>query len=112
MAPVEVQLASQFSGAHSLGDAAQDQDDRAGAVVNALQSRTGEGVEDPATRAAPIIHNRRTAAAMNPKMVGAVAVRAGHPLGVRPGERLGITGVFIRQIAMGKSMVSSPLGGF
>jgi hypothetical protein len=102
VAAVAVQLAGQLSGGHSWDNAAQDQEDRAGAVGEALQGGAGKGVEDPPAGAAPIIDDRLTAAAMNAEAIGPATVGTGHSLRVKPGDQLMVAGIFIQQVKDGE----------
>src|SRR5262249_49682288 len=99
--PMAVQLARQLGRGYPLGDAAEDQEDGAGAVMEALQGGAGEGVEHPATVAAPVIEHRLSGAARDVELI-VVAVGAGQPSRMNPGEQAVVAGLFIQQVTDGE----------
>jgi hypothetical protein len=98
---VAAQLAGEPGGGDPLGEASEDQhqfDDR---PLGALQSRTGEGVEDPTAGRAAIVEDRGAMAAMDAQAVAGPAAGASQTGGVKPGEQLGVAGVRVHQLGEG-----------
>jgi hypothetical protein len=94
---VAVQFAGQSGGGDPWGEAAEDQDRLAGPALGAVQGRAGEGVEDPTAVAAAEVQDRGAAPAMDGHAVVSMAARAGHAVGVQPGDELVIARLFIHQ---------------
>jgi hypothetical protein len=92
---VAVQFAGQLGGGDALGEAAEDQDQFTGPALGAVQGRAGEDVEDPVAVAAAEVQHRVAATTMDDQAVVLMAARAGHPVGVQPGDKLGIARLFI-----------------
>src|SRR6185312_992652 len=78
---------------------AEDQHQLAGPALGAVQGRAGEGVEGATAMAAAEVQDRGAATAMNGHAVVSMAARAGHAVGVQPGDELVIARLFIHQVA-------------
>src|SRR5262249_31459899 len=79
MPPAGAQLARQPGGGSALGDAAEDQGDLAGPEAGLVPVGAGEGVEDAAAGPAAVVEHRVAVAAVDAKVGGAAASRAGEP---------------------------------
>jgi hypothetical protein len=95
---VAAQLAGQLGGGGALGEAAEDQDQLAGAAAEAVQGRAGEGVEDPAAVAAAEVGDRGATAGVDAEAIVSMAPRAGQSVGVQPSQELGVAGGFVHQV--------------
>jgi hypothetical protein len=95
---VAAQFAGQLGGGDPLGETAEDQDQLAGSALGAVQGRGGEGVEDATAVAAAEVQDRGAAAAMDGHAIVSMATRAGHAVGVQPGDELVIARLFIHQV--------------
>jgi hypothetical protein len=94
------QLAGQPGGRRALSDAADDQDQFAGAALGALQGRGGPGVKD-APAGAAVIEDRLAVGAVDGQ-VAAAAVRAAQPLGVEGLDEEVVAGLLVKQVEQGE----------
>jgi hypothetical protein len=99
--PVPIQFAGQACRGRALGDAAEDQEDLRGAAVGLVEDGLGEGVEDPAARAA-VVQDRVTGPAVDPKPVATLAARAGEAVGVEDRDDLLVAGVLVQELGDGE----------
>jgi hypothetical protein len=76
-AAVAAQLARQSGGGGPLGDAPEDQHQRDGPPLGALQERPGEGVEDPLAGRATVVEHRGAVTAVDAQSVACPAPGAG-----------------------------------
>jgi hypothetical protein len=99
MLAADSQLAGQFRGGLSLGDAAEDQEDLRGAQVGALPGGVGEHVEDTAAALAAIIDDRGIGtAAVDVEAVTGATPGASEPLGVEQIEELLAATLLVHQV--------------
>jgi hypothetical protein len=96
--PVAAQLAGQLRRRHTLGDAAEDQDDLRRPPLDALQGGPGPGVEDAAAVAALVVHDGVAVPSVDAEAVGGAAAGAGQAAGVEHGQKLGVAGALIHQV--------------
>jgi hypothetical protein len=99
--PVPIQFARQPRRGCALGDATEDQEDLRGAAVGLVEDGLGEGVEDPAARAA-VVQDRVTGPAVDPKPVATLAARAGEAVGVEDRDDLLVAGVLVHELGDGE----------
>jgi hypothetical protein len=94
------QLAGQPGRRRALGDAADDQDQRAGAALGALQGRAGPGVED-APAGAAVVEDRVAVGAVDGQ-VAAAAVGAAQAFRVEGLDEGVIAGLLVEQVEQGE----------
>jgi hypothetical protein len=94
------QLAGQPGGRRALSDAADDQDQFAGAALGALQGRGGPGVKD-APAGAAVVEDRRAVCAVD-RQVAAAAVGAAQPFGVEGVDEEVVAGLLVEQVEQGE----------
>ena len=99
---VAAQLAGQLRRGGALGDAAEDQQELRGAALGPLQGGPGEGVEDAAAVAAPVVQDRGAVAAVDPQALPLPAARAGQAVGVEQFDELGVAGVLVQVVDQGE----------
>jgi len=95
---VAIQLARQLGGGDALGETAEDQYQRAGLSLDAMQSRAGEGVEDPFAVAATEVQDRVAAAPVDDHPIVSLAARAGQTAGMQPLYELLVAGALVHQV--------------
>jgi hypothetical protein len=95
---VAIQLPRQLGGGDALGKTADDQYQLAGPPLEAMQSRAGEGVEDPLAVAATEVQDRVAAAPVDDHPVVSLATRAGKTVGMQPLYELLVAGALVHQV--------------
>jgi hypothetical protein len=99
---VVVQLAGHLRGGSALGEAVEDQQERAGAGLAAVQGGPGPGVEDAATFAASVVQDGVAVAAMDGEPPSLSTPGAGQSVGVEQIEELLVAGGFVEVIHEGE----------
>jgi hypothetical protein len=99
--PVPIPFARQACSGRALGDAAEDQEDLRRAAVGLGDDGLGEGVEDPAARAA-VVQDRVTGLVVDPKPVATLAAGAGQAAGVEQIDECGVADVLIERVEQGE----------
>jgi hypothetical protein len=99
MLAADPDLAGELGGGHSLGDAAEDQEDLSGAQMGPLPGGVSEHVEDPATTPATVIDDRGVGAtAMDVEALAGSAAGAGMALGMEQVEELLTAALLVHQV--------------
>jgi len=99
MLTADPDLAGQFRGGLSLGDAAEDQEDLCGAQMGPLPGSVREQIEDPAAGFAAVIDHRGVVVtSVNVQAVVGRTAGAGEPLGVEQIEALLTAPLLVHQV--------------
>jgi hypothetical protein len=99
MLAADADLAGELGGGHSLGDAAEDQEDLSGAQMGPLPGGVSEHVEDPATALATVIDDRGVGATtVDVEALAGPAAGAGVAIGMEQVEELLTAALLVHQV--------------
>src|ERR671932_337014 len=103
VAAVNAQFGCQMLGRHTLGDTPQDLDNRRATVARLRPERAGKHIEDGATTATPVVHDRRAMSIMG-RLIGGqgVAIRTVEAVRGQGMEEKVVAGLLIQQLGEGE----------
>jgi hypothetical protein len=99
---IAAQLAGHLRRGRALSDAAEDHQELRGAAMGPLQEGPREGVEDPATAAALVVHEGRAMARVEPQTLPPRVAGAGQAAGVEQIDECGVADVLIEIVEQGE----------
>src|SRR3954454_2306117 len=97
MSSATIQLPSELSRGHTLGETTNDEDQHRGAKMGALERGPGPGVEDPSTRGAAIVEDRFSIVAVDEEPIPSLAAGTTQAFGMEQVEEEVVTGVLIHK---------------